>query len=273
MLPALSTANAETQLKPEEIQQQILFTVLNIKSQQNKLKLLLAQQNLTNANEEDLAPIKEVLQDPLEAIQAQQSAKTQSQPARLGVFGMQLQSDFQFMASLGPFLSVIFKPSPAAASTTENNTNNQTGFVATKSDHKSKNFSTKILDKDAVKQEAEEAVSPTTPASVEKVQTTKKIRKNGERCLNKCGHPERKHYAKGYCNNCYHKYGRTGKPKYCEHEVIYAKGLCQKCYLVKYNQVKSSYFHRLIAFRPRQACIKRATPSTRSKLKKKRQKF
>ena len=43
---------------------------------------------------------------------------------------------------------------------------------------------------------------------------------------NNCGHPERDHYAKGMCSNCYHKYGRSKKPWKCGHDKLYACGLC-----------------------------------------------
>jgi hypothetical protein len=39
---------------------------------------------------------------------------------------------------------------------------------------------------------------------------------------NDCGHPDKEHYAKGMCNNCYHKYGRTKKPWICGHDKLYA---------------------------------------------------
>lgn len=32
-----------------------------------------------------------------------------------------------------------------------------------------------------------------------------------------CGHNDKEHYAKGMCNNCYHKNGRTKKPWNCPH--------------------------------------------------------
>ncbi|CAD8078893.1 unnamed protein product [Paramecium sonneborni] len=64
------------------------------------------------------------------------------------------------------------------------------------------------------------------------VQKSKKISKRN----NNCGHPEKEHYAKGMCNNCYHKYGRTKKPWICGHDKLYAQGLCQNCYINKYNQ-------------------------------------
>jgi hypothetical protein len=57
--------------------------------------------------------------------------------------------------------------------------------------------------------------------------------------VNMCGHPEREHYAKNMCNNCYHRYGRNKKPWLCTHERLYAHGLCQNCYINKYNKNRS----------------------------------
>jgi len=54
--------------------------------------------------------------------------------------------------------------------------------------------------------------------------------------MNTCGHDDRKHYAKGMCNPCYHKFGRVKKPWKCEHDKLYAHGLCQACYIAHYNK-------------------------------------
>mmetsp|Transcript_9554 Transcript_9554/g.10758 ORF Transcript_9554/g.10758 Transcript_9554/m.10758 type:complete len:254 (-) Transcript_9554:213-974(-) len=59
----------------------------------------------------------------------------------------------------------------------------------------------------------------------DKIITSKKIKKELV-----CGHTNKPHYAKGLCNNCYHKHGRTKKPWLCKHDKLYAHGLCQKCY-------------------------------------------
>ena len=62
--------------------------------------------------------------------------------------------------------------------------------------------------------------------------------------MNVCGHPEKEHYAKGMCNNCYHRVGRNKAPWLCNHSKLYAcinyiicliGGLCQNCYINKYN--------------------------------------
>lgn len=56
--------------------------------------------------------------------------------------------------------------------------------------------------------------------------------------INKCGHDDKQHYAKGLCNNCYHKFGRTKKPWNCPHQKLYAAGMCQNCYINNYNKKK-----------------------------------
>lgn len=40
--------------------------------------------------------------------------------------------------------------------------------------------------------------------------------------MNVCGHPEKEHYAKGMCNNCYHRVGRNKAPWLCNHSKLYA---------------------------------------------------
>ena len=40
--------------------------------------------------------------------------------------------------------------------------------------------------------------------------------------MNTCGHPEKEHYAKGMCNNCYHRVGRNKAPWLCNHSKLYA---------------------------------------------------
>jgi hypothetical protein len=56
----------------------------------------------------------------------------------------------------------------------------------------------------------------------------------------KCPHKNQKHYAKGMCNHCYHKYGRNSYADACSHSdrLVYAKGKCQNCYLNDYNKLK-----------------------------------
>eukprot|EP00826_Nyctotherus_ovalis_P019994 TRINITY_DN1623_c0_g4_i2.p1 TRINITY_DN1623_c0_g4~~TRINITY_DN1623_c0_g4_i2.p1 ORF type:complete len:157 (-),score=23.53 TRINITY_DN1623_c0_g4_i2:46-516(-) len=56
----------------------------------------------------------------------------------------------------------------------------------------------------------------------------------------RCPHPDRKHYAKNMCSNCYHKLGRIKKAWNCPHthKAHYSKGKCQMCYLFEYHQNK-----------------------------------
>eukprot|EP00359_Climacostomum_virens_P007844 CAMPEP_0204910350 /NCGR_PEP_ID=MMETSP1397-20131031/8898_1 /ASSEMBLY_ACC=CAM_ASM_000891 /TAXON_ID=49980 /ORGANISM="Climacostomum Climacostomum virens, Strain Stock W-24" /LENGTH=89 /DNA_ID=CAMNT_0052080483 /DNA_START=21 /DNA_END=287 /DNA_ORIENTATION=- len=48
-----------------------------------------------------------------------------------------------------------------------------------------------------------------------------------------CPHPNRKHYAKHMCSQCYHKRGREKLAWLCEHtdRMAYCKGRCERCYL------------------------------------------
>ena len=67
----------------------------------------------------------------------------------------------------------------------------------------------------------------------------KKMKRRTAQVL-KCPHTNQKHYAKGMCNHCYHKYGRQSNADACPHtdRLVYAKGKCQNCYLNDYNKVK-----------------------------------
>lgn len=55
-----------------------------------------------------------------------------------------------------------------------------------------------------------------------------------------CPHTDLKHFAKGMCNHCYHRFGRKGLATECEHKerMNYAKGKCQNCYINDYNRRK-----------------------------------
>ncbi|CAI2373276.1 unnamed protein product [Moneuplotes crassus] len=69
------------------------------------------------------------------------------------------------------------------------------------------------------------------------ISKSKKIKKK----INTCGHPNKKHYAKGMCSICYHRNGRTKLAWKCKHKdkPNYAKGCCQTCYLsLYYNEKK-----------------------------------
>lgn len=58
--------------------------------------------------------------------------------------------------------------------------------------------------------------------------------------ITKCPHSSLKHFAKGMCNHCYHRYGRKSMVTNCEHKDRrnYAKGKCQNCYINDYNRSK-----------------------------------
>lgn len=73
------------------------------------------------------------------------------------------------------------------------------------------------------------------PKTTKTGKRSKKIRK-----VMTCAHPYRKYYAKGMCNNCYHKFGRVKKAWHCTHsdQKMYAKGMCQACYLQHYHFLK-----------------------------------
>ncbi|CAK78293.1 unnamed protein product (macronuclear) [Paramecium tetraurelia] len=64
----------------------------------------------------------------------------------------------------------------------------------------------------------------------------KTINKKISKKINTCGHPDKEHYAKGMCNNCYHRVGRNKQPWLCSHKKLYACGLCQNCYINQYNK-------------------------------------
>eukprot|EP00331_Platyophrya_macrostoma_P032776 CAMPEP_0176434394 /NCGR_PEP_ID=MMETSP0127-20121128/16652_1 /TAXON_ID=938130 /ORGANISM="Platyophrya macrostoma, Strain WH" /LENGTH=166 /DNA_ID=CAMNT_0017817125 /DNA_START=247 /DNA_END=747 /DNA_ORIENTATION=+ len=89
----------------------------------------------------------------------------------------------------------------------------------------SKSYSLNLSGEDSTPSTSNAEEDHHSVGSVEKVSSTKKIKKQ-----NTCGHTDKPHYARGLCNNCYHRHGRTKKPWLCNHEKLYAHGLCQKCY-------------------------------------------
>ena len=59
----------------------------------------------------------------------------------------------------------------------------------------------------------------------------KRIRK--QKGITACKHTNKRHYAKGMCNACYHIKGRSnGLATNCKHlnQKNYAKGMCINCY-------------------------------------------
>eukprot|EP00331_Platyophrya_macrostoma_P026914 CAMPEP_0176448848 /NCGR_PEP_ID=MMETSP0127-20121128/26073_1 /TAXON_ID=938130 /ORGANISM="Platyophrya macrostoma, Strain WH" /LENGTH=247 /DNA_ID=CAMNT_0017835967 /DNA_START=16 /DNA_END=760 /DNA_ORIENTATION=+ len=79
---------------------------------------------------------------------------------------------------------------------------------------------------------AEDASAESSKEGVDKVSLSEK----NSKVIKYLGHDERKHYAKGLCNQCYHKKSREKKPTLCPHESLYARGLCQNCYGLKYKK-------------------------------------
>jgi hypothetical protein len=67
---------------------------------------------------------------------------------------------------------------------------------------------------------------------------TKAGRKPGS--ITNCRHTHLKHFAKGMCNHCYHRFGREALADSCPHtdKKRYAKGKCQNCYINDYNKAK-----------------------------------
>ncbi|CAG9316318.1 unnamed protein product [Blepharisma stoltei] len=64
------------------------------------------------------------------------------------------------------------------------------------------------------------------------VQSLKAKRRRKTQKITACQHQDKKHYARGMCNSCYHRYGRETYAWLCEHtkRKLYAKGMCEPCY-------------------------------------------
>ena len=80
-----------------------------------------------------------------------------------------------------------------------------------------------------------------TPPKAPEMQQTEKRRNHGRKKgkITKCPHFNLPLYAKGMCNHCYHKYGRSLMATDCAHanvRPIYARGKCQSCYINDYNK-------------------------------------
>ena len=68
---------------------------------------------------------------------------------------------------------------------------------------------------------------------------SKKYDECGNRIPNKitnCPHTDRTFYAKGMCQNCYHKKGRQKPAACCPDKALYANGLCHNCYMKDYSR-------------------------------------
>ena len=55
-----------------------------------------------------------------------------------------------------------------------------------------------------------------------------------------CPHTDKKFYAKGYCQACYHSKGRTKAANNCAHHERpnHALGLCKNCYFSQFARKK-----------------------------------
>ena len=68
---------------------------------------------------------------------------------------------------------------------------------------------------------------------------TNKLFKQG-RPITKCPHTDKKYYAKGMCNQCYHARGRTILSTNCIHidKPMYAQKMCINCYQSKQRNAR-----------------------------------
>jgi hypothetical protein len=79
-----------------------------------------------------------------------------------------------------------------------------------------------------------------TPRSYKYKVLTPFKRRSKPRAVTNCEHKDARHYAKGMCNHCYHRYGRSRVPTLCQHYNMsyYAKGYCLNCYANIYSRNK-----------------------------------
>ncbi|CAG9324870.1 unnamed protein product [Blepharisma stoltei] len=68
-----------------------------------------------------------------------------------------------------------------------------------------------------------------------------KRRRKKPRGITSCPHIYKKHYAKGMCNSCYHRFGRDSFAWKCPHtdRKHYAKGKCELCYIKHYSEAST----------------------------------
>ena len=81
--------------------------------------------------------------------------------------------------------------------------------------------------------------------------STNKIQK----FITRCPHTDKKQYAKGMCNHCYHAYGRTKLATQCPHKnrLVYAKLMCISCYQKRKRAIRKQKLNDLQwprAFKP-----------------------
>jgi len=100
------------------------------------------------------------------------------------------------------------------------------------------NASESIVDQD---NDQASSVTPTTASEKSKKDQSqqKPIFKIKKPNLNSaCGHKESRYYARGYCKECYFKYGKAAvaitRNMVCGHDqlgrVHHARGMCKSCY-------------------------------------------
>lgn len=75
---------------------------------------------------------------------------------------------------------------------------------------------------------------------MEKATESEGLQKEGRKKITMCPHVNSKHYAKGMCNHCYHRFGRKTLATQCPHadRQVYAKGKCLNCYINDYGKKK-----------------------------------
>ena len=80
--------------------------------------------------------------------------------------------------------------------------------------------------------------------------------------IHNCPHTTKKHFAKGMCNHCYHRFGRQGYATNCKHSerMSYAKGKCQNCYINDYNKAKRARLSKMDVVRLNEPNIIYSTP-------------
>mmetsp|Transcript_21120 Transcript_21120/g.24495 ORF Transcript_21120/g.24495 Transcript_21120/m.24495 type:complete len:282 (+) Transcript_21120:58-903(+) len=263
MFPTFAFPTFDPSQRADISQEQLFLALLNIKTQQTRLQSLLFQQPFKY----NLQAQNAILQNPFQLSASTNLAQQAIRPElltanmeRINPYRGQIQPsqlDFQLMRSITSNPLNYMTQVPAAEQQVKQEEKTQVTFGSNSDSEVSKDNSelgfqkraiepetvvkreeNEIVDDDEEEYQVEEESSQEKIVS-EKVSLSKKIKKANEKAVNTCGHPERKHYAKGLCNNCYHKFGRVGKPELCEHDIIYAKGLCQKCYLLNYNQQKA----------------------------------
>jgi hypothetical protein len=81
---------------------------------------------------------------------------------------------------------------------------------------------------------------PSPPPHNEKLRKVIKKEKRKPKQVTACEHTDKPFYAKGFCQACYHAYGRTKLANKCEHtdRPNHALGLCKNCYFSQFARKK-----------------------------------